>query len=267
MVKKIVSNVTVTVFAVILLCAAIVPFFFMILTSLKSQKDLYTIPVWAIPNVLHFENYWEVLTGNFFTYLRNSAIVITISVALILILSAMVSFSLVRIGFQGSTSILALIIAGMAIPVHVTLIPVYVMSNSMGLIDHLGALVGPYVAFNIPMSIFILSEYMKSIPKEGCSYLGVFFKIFLPLSRSGLITLAIFNSIALWGEFLFALILTQSTDIRTLPLGIWEFQGAHTANVPMIMAFLTLSTLPLIIAYFIGQEKLISGMMSGAVKE
>jgi raffinose/stachyose/melibiose transport system permease protein len=247
----------------------------MILSSLKTQKDMYTIPLWAVPDVLHFDNYIKVIMGNFSIYLRNSVIVISISVLLILIISAMVSYSLVRVGFKGSSVILGLIIAGMAIPVHVTLIPVYLLSYKLGMIDHLYVLIGPYVAFHIPMSVFILSDYMKSIPKEledaaridGCSYMKVFWKIFLPLSKPGLITLAILNSVTLWGEFLFALILTQTTDIRTLPLGIWEFQGSHTANVPLIMTFLTLSTLPLIIAYFIGQDKLISGMLSGAIKE
>jgi raffinose/stachyose/melibiose transport system permease protein len=262
-------------FGGMMVIVSLLPFLIMILTSVKSQKDLYTISIWNLPQVFHWENYLEIITGNFPVYLFNSLFVVVVSVVLILLVSAMAAYSLVRVGFKGSSSLLGLIIACMAIPVHVTIIPVYLMSNSIGLYDTLFALIGPYVAFGIPMSIFILSDYMRSIPKDleesaridGCSYRRIFFKIFFPLSLPGLVSLAIFNGVSLWSEFLFALVLTQSTEIRTLPLGIWEFQGGHQSNVPFIMTFLTLSSLPLIIAYFIGQEKLINGMMTGAIKE
>jgi len=274
MIKHSLEKLVVILFAFVILLFSIFPFLFMILSSLKTQQEIYTLPLWQFPKVFQFNNYITVLTGNFFIYLRNSLIVVSVSVVIILLLSAMVSFSLVRVGFKGSSSVLALIIAGMAIPVYVTLIPVYLMTFKLGMIDHIWALIGPYVAFNIPMSIFILSDYMSSVPIDleeaaridGCSYMNVFWKIYLPLSKPGLIALAIFNSVSLWGEFVFALILTQSINARTLPLGIWDFMGAHAADVPLMMAFLTLSALPLIIAYFFGQDKLISGMLSGALK-
>jgi raffinose/stachyose/melibiose transport system permease protein len=207
-------------------------------------------------------------------YLKNSVIVVGVSVVLILIVSAMSSYILARMKFFGSTFILGLIIAGMAIPIHVTLIPVYLMSSSLGLYDKLTALIGPYVAFSIPMSIFILCDFMRSIPKEmeeaaridGCSYKSTFFRVIFPLCKPGLVTLAIYNAVMLWNEFLFALVLTQSPSKHVLPLGIWEYQGAHYSNIPMIMTFLVLCTLPMILAYIFGQEKLIQGMVAGAVK-
>ena len=96
--------------------------------------------------------------------------------------------------------------------------------------------------------------------------MGIFFRIILPLSRSGLATIAIFNAVALWNEFVFAYVLTSSTAVRTLPLAVWDFQGQYSANIPLIMAVLTLSALPLIIAYIIFQEQLVKGMMAGAIK-
>ena len=174
----------------IILLVCVVPFIFMIFTSLKSSADLYTIPVYQMPEVFHFENYWQVLTGGtFFQYLLNSLIVMAASVLLILLVSSMASFSLVRVGFKGSSGVLGMIIAGMAIPVHVALVPLYLMSIDMGTYDTLFALIGPYVAFQIPMSIFILSDFMRTVPKEieeaamidGCPRYKVFFKIFLPL--------------------------------------------------------------------------------------
>ena len=102
---------------------------------------------------------------------------------------------------------------------------------------------------------------------DGCPRYKVFFKIFLPLTSPALVTLAIYNAVQLWSEFLFALVLTQSIGSRTLPLGIWEFKGVHQADIPMIMTFLTLSTLPLFLVYIAGQDQLIKGMMVGSVKE
>ncbi|HIQ81397.1 MAG TPA: carbohydrate ABC transporter permease [Candidatus Scatavimonas merdigallinarum] len=259
----------------IVLAVCVIPFLFMIITSLKSSQDLYSIPVYQLPEVFHFENYAEVLSGNFFQYLLNSLIVVAISVVLVLLVSAMASFSLIRVGFKGASGALGLIIAGMAIPVHVAIVPLFLMSVETNVYDTLFALIGPYVAFAIPMSIFILSDFMRTVPKEmeeaaridGCPLYKIFFKIFLPLTSPALVTLAIYNAVQLWGEFLFALVLTQDIASRTLPLGIWEFKGVHQANIPMIMTFLTLSSLPLFIVYIAGQERMIKGMMVGSVKE
>lgn len=264
-----------TIFALVVLAISILPFWFMVLTSFKAPKELYTKAIWSLPDHFSFANYEAVLHGNFFIYLRNSLVIIAISVGLILLIAATMSYSLVRVKFKASGIILAVIIACMAIPVHVTLIPVYLMSNNLGLYDTMAALIGPYVAFNIPMSVFILSDFMRTIPDEieaaafidGCNRRQAFFHVFLPMSVPGLVTLAIYNAIQLWGEFLFALVLTQSESVRTLPLGIWEFQGAHQAHTPRIMAFLTLSSLVMIIVFMLGQEKIIEGMTVGAVKE
>lgn len=262
-------------FAIVVLIVSVIPFCFMVMTSLKEPSELYSKPIWSLPDSFLLDNYKAVLDGNFLQYLWNSILIIGISVALILILSATMSYSLVRIRFKASKFILAVIIACMAIPVHVTLIPVYLMSNSTGVYDTIAALIGPYVAFNIPMSVFILSDFMATIPDEieaaafidGCDRKQAFFHVFLPMSVPGLVTLAIYNAIQLWGEFLFALVLTQSDNVRTLPLGIWEFQGAHQAHTPRIMAFLTLSSLVMIIAFMFAQDKIIEGMTVGAVKE
>ena len=115
---------------------------------------------------------------------------------------------------------------------------------------------------------------MSNIPKEleeaaeidGCNKYRIFYNVILPLSKPGLVTLAIYNGVAIWNEFSFTLVLTQSTKNRTLPLALWEYQGQYTMNVPMIMAVLTISMLPMLVAFAIGQDKLIKGMMAGAVK-
>ena len=168
----------------------------------------------------------------------------------------------------------ALIVACMAIPVHITLIPVFKMTKTWGLYDSIWALLGPYVAMAIPISVFILTSFMKEIPMEieesaaidGCNRYQMFFKMILPLSKPGLSTLAIYNGVNIWNEFSFAYTLTQSAQNRTLPLAVWEFQGQYSMNTPMIMATLTLTVLPMIILFIFAQDKLVKGMTAGAVK-
>jgi raffinose/stachyose/melibiose transport system permease protein len=136
------------------------------------------------------------------------------------------------------------------------------------------ALIGPYVACSLPISVFILTEFMRQVPKEleeaafldGCGPFKIFFKIFFPLSGPGISTVAIYNGIMLWNEFVFAYVLTSSPGTRTLPLAVWDFQGQYAADIPAILAVVTLSTLPLIIVYAIGQEKIVNGMMAGSLK-
>ena len=210
----------------------------------------------------------------FFTYLGNSILIVTVSVVLILLLSAMASYVFARIRFRFSRALFLLIIAGLVIPLHVTLIPVYLLTRQIGLYNSLWALLGPYVAFNLPLSIFILTEFMRTIPREleeaaridGSGAFGTFWRIILPLSTPGLATLAIYNAVILWNEFVFAFVLITTPNQRPLPLAIWEYQGEYSMNIPAIMAVLTLSALPLIMIYIVGQERVIKGMMAGALK-
>ncbi|WP_034389009.1 carbohydrate ABC transporter permease [Deinococcus sp. YIM 77859] len=260
--------------ALVWLLVTTLPFVFMLLTSVKSQSDVYLIPVWALPKTFDFSNYLNVLRGSFFIYLRNSIFVVTVSVALTLLLSSMAAFAFARIRFRFNGFLFGLVVAGLIVPVHVTLIPVYLMTRTLGIYDTPFALIGPYVAFSLPISIFILTEFMRQIPREmeeaaqidGAGPMTLFTRIFLPLCMPGLATVAIYNGINMWNEFIFAYVLTSSPQSRTLPLAIWDFQGQYSANIPAILAVVTLTSLPLIAAYIFGQERIIQGMMAGSVK-
>jgi raffinose/stachyose/melibiose transport system permease protein len=252
------------------------PFYFMTITGFKGRFELFSGGgVFAFPEAPAFTNFEEVLTrGTFFQYLANSVLIVAVSVLLILLLSAMASYVFARIPFRLSRPLFTLVIAGLVIPLHVTLIPVYLLTRQIGLYDSLWALLGPYVAFNLPLSIFILTEFMRAIPREleeaaridGSGPMGTFWRIILPLSTPGLATLAIYNAVALWNEFVFAFVLITSPENRPLPLAIWEYQGEYSMNIPAIMSVLTLSALPLILVYIVGQERVIKGIMAGALK-
>ena len=166
------------------------------------------------------------------------------------------------------------IVAMMSIPMHVTLIPIFKMTTKMGLYDSLRSLIGPYVTFALPMSVFILTAFMMTIPREveesaeidGCNKYRNFFSIILPLSKSGLSTLAIYNGVSMWNEFAFANTLLQTPAHKTLPLALGQFKGEHAMDIPIILSVLVLSVLPMIILFIVFQDKLVKGMMAGAVK-
>jgi raffinose/stachyose/melibiose transport system permease protein len=130
------------------------------------------------------------------------------------------------------------------------------------------------VAFNLPMSIFILTGFMQNISREmeeaaeidGCGKFATFFKVIFPLSKPGLATLGIYNGVVIWNEFLFVMTLTQSQSNRTLPLAIWQYQGQYSIHIPLIMTLLALASLPVILLYIFGQDKMVKGMMAGAIK-
>lgn len=260
--------------ALIWLAVTTVPFIFVVATSLKTQDETFNSPVWALPKHLYFGNYAAVLEGPYFTYFRNSLFVVGVSVVLIVIVSAMAAYAFARLRFTFNKTLFALVVAGMIVPLHATLVPIYLLTRNLGLYDTPFALLGPYVALSLPVSIFILTEFMRQIPREleeaaqldGCGPFGIFWRVFFPLSGPGLATVAIYNGIGLWNEFIFAYMLTSTSEHRTLPLAVWDFQGQYSSNVPAMLAVVTLTSLPLIVAYAFGQERVIKGMMAGSLK-
>lgn len=267
-------SVIVGILAVIWLIITFVPFMFMLFAALKEQFELMMGGVFDLPKKFYLGNFIEVFQGNIYNYFKNSIIVLVVSLVILLALSACAAYPLSRFKFKLNKPIYGIIVACMSVPIHVTLLPIFMMAIKTGMYDKIWALIGPYVAFNLPISVFILVTFMSNIPKEleeaaeidGCNKYRIFYNVILPLSKPGLVTLAIYNGVAIWNEFSFTLVLTQSTKNRTLPLALWEYQGQYTMNVPMIMAVLTISMLPMLVAFAIGQDKLIKGMMAGAIK-
>lgn len=273
-IKSICAWIVAFILAIFWAVVAILPFFFMVLNSLKEKFEMLVKGVFEFPDTFYWSNYTEVINGGFLNYFKNSVIVLFISLLVLLFISACASYPLARFKFKLANPIYGLIVACMSIPVHITLIPVFKMSKNLGIYDTIWSLIGPYVAFAVPVSVFILTSFMKEIPREieesaeidGCGKVKMFFNMILPLSKPGLSTLAIYNGVNMWNEFSFANTLTQSAENRTLPLAIWQFQGQYSMNTPMIMAVLTLTLLPMIIMFIIFQDKLVKGMTAGAVK-
>ena len=253
---------------------AVLPFIFMVFNSFKGKFEMLTKGVFAPPEKWNFTNYQEVLSDGFVKYFGNSVFVLCLSLLLVLFISACAAYPLARFQFRINGFIHAVIVACMAIPIHITLIPVFQMTKSLQIYDTIWAMIGPNVAFALPISVFILTSFMVGIPKEieesaeidGCNKYRMFFTMILPLAKPGLSTLAIYNGVNIWNEFSFAYTLTQSPKNRTLPLAVWDFQGQYSMNTPMIMAVLTMTVLPMILLFIFAQDKLVKGMTAGAVK-
>ncbi len=273
--NKAISWTVAMILAIFWLLVAFVPFLFMVLTGFKQKLEVIMGTAFDFPETFFTENYISIITDpSFWNYFKNSVIVLVLALVILLMFCSFAAYPLSRFKFKLRNFIFLVIVASMSIPIHVTMIPVFQMATKTGLYDTVWVLIPTAVAFALPMSVFIMTGFMEGIPKEleeaadidGCGRYARFFRVIFPLSTPGLSTLAIYNGVNIWNEFIFAFTLTQSEKNRTLPLALWNYQGQYSSNTAMIMACLTLSTVPMIIMFVILQDKLIKGMMAGAVK-
>lgn len=262
------------VIAIILLVFTGFPFIYMISTSLKSRTEFFEKP-YSLFSSFTLENYKSVFEMGLSRYFLNSILVSVVAVIAVMLIAALASYPLSRMKFKLNRVVFLLFIAGMMLPIHATLIPVFKLSQSMGMYDTIWALLGPYIAFSLPISIFILTQFMQEIPVsleeaakiDGCNHFGIFWRVILPMLTPALMTVLIYNFIHLWNEFIFALVLISSPENMTLPLGLQDFKGEFSVNIPGLMAALTLASLPILAVYLFSQEKVVKGLAGGAVKE
>ena len=260
--------------AIVWLIITLYPFIFLLQNSFKAGTEFYRISVWALPEKFSLSNYIRIWENHLTSYVVNSVILSGTSLILIVLGGSAAAFGLSRLRFKGQTFFYLLFVVGLTIPVHVTLIPIYSMTQALGLYDSLLALIGPYVAGAMPMTIIILRSFMNDIPGsleeaayiDGATRWDVYWNVVLPISQPALIAVGIFNLVALWNEFIFALTLISSEAKRPLTLALWNFQGQYQTDVPAMMTALLLSSLPVLFLYGIAKEKLIEGLTAGAVK-
>lgn len=249
----------------------IVPVYYLVLTSLRRQQDYYVENPLLPPADPTLDAYRLVLENDFLRYLGNSVVVTVAAVAVILTVSLMASYYVVRAGTPLSRGTLRLALLGLAIPVQATIIPVYYLIVRLGLYDSLVALILPAIAFAVPISVLIIVNFVRDIPAElfesmradGAGHGRILLALVLPLSRPALLTVGIYQALQVWNGFLFPLILTQSSSVRVLPLSLWTYQGQFAVNVPAVLAAVTLSALPVLAAFVVGRRQLVSGLTAG----
>ncbi|MCU6710587.1 carbohydrate ABC transporter permease [Paenibacillus sp. J5C_2022] len=260
--------------------AVVYPLVWTLFSSLKDNKQFYQNKPWALPEIpLQWSNFSYVWTEyHFGGYFLNSIIVTAASTVLALVLSAMTAYVIARFPFKGSNVLYFVYISAMMIPLILSLIPLFFLLDSMGLTNNLLGLILVYAATSLPFGIFVLTAFYKSLPKEmeeaasidGSSHAGTFFRIMLPLSKPGLITVTIMNILVIWNEYILAtVIMNDPTErIYTLPVGIAVMQGEmqYRTEWGPLFAGLMISMIPVIILYSLFQRQISSGITAGAVK-
>jgi raffinose/stachyose/melibiose transport system permease protein len=257
------------------LAIVIIPIYWILITSFKSQDNYFSSNAMAPPTSPTMENYQLVIQSDFLRYFLNSVIVTIGAIVPALIISFMAAYAIVRgAGSRILGSINGIFLMGLAIPIQATIIPVYLIIIKLRLYDSLLAIILPSIAFAIPLSVLVLSNFVRDVPKElfesmrvdGATEWRTLWSLAFPLTRPALVTVAIYNGLAIWNGFLLPLILTQSPQKRLLPLALWAFQGQYTVNIPAVLASVVLTTLPILILYVVGRRQLLSGLTAGFSK-
>lgn len=253
------------------LAIVLLPIYFIVVTSLRPREDFYQERPLSLPSRPTLDAYATVIGNDFGRYIGNSLVVTISTVAVTLLVALGAAFVVVRNRSRWSSRVFRLFLLGIAIPIQATIIPVYYLIVQLGLYDTLWALILPSVAFAIPLSVLILSTFLRDIPGElfesmtvdGAGELRILWSLVIPMTKPALVTVGVYNALSVWNGFLFPLVLTQSAETRVLPLSLWSYQGEFTMNVPAVLAAVVLSALPILAAYIVGRRQLVSGLTAG----
>jgi raffinose/stachyose/melibiose transport system permease protein len=257
------------------LLVVMIPIYWIVITSFKTQDNFFITNPFAPPTSPTLDNYRLVVESNFARYFGNSVIVTLGAVLPAVLISFMASFAIVRASrSRFLRTVNRLFLMGLAIPLQATIIPVYLIIIRLHLYDTLLAIILPSIAFAIPLSVLVLTNFIRDVPKElfesmrmdGATEWGTLWRLVFPLTRPALVTVTIYNGLGIWNGFLLPLVLTQSPEQRTLPLALWTFQGQYSVNVPAVLASVVLTTLPILILYVVGRRQLLSGLTAGFSK-
>ncbi|MBM7604367.1 raffinose/stachyose/melibiose transport system permease protein [Metabacillus crassostreae] len=251
------------------------PLVWLFLFSLKTNQEVFGMSPFSFPQDPQWGNYVKAWTaGNIDVYFFNSVLYTVVSVVLTVILASFVTFAITRMYWKLSGVVLGLFMAGYMIPLHSTLIPLFNFFKSVNLIDNPISIILSYVAFNLPITIMILSGFYRSLPREveeaavmdGCSIHTIFFRITLPMTVPVLSTTVIINMIYNWNEFVFVNTFMSSDKWKTITVGVNNFVGQYLTDWGAIGATLMISIIPVLIAYFILSDKIVEGIAAGSVK-
>jgi ABC-type glycerol-3-phosphate transport system permease component len=251
------------------------PFLWMTVSSFKLQVELYSLPPTWLPEMPTWQNFSKVLfESNIPRYFVNSCIVSIGSTALALVFAIPAAYGFARFSFRGKSLWQVFVLVSHLLPTAALIVPLYVL---LGAIDQLNTLVGlilVYLVLTLPLSIWMLTGYFKSIPVEleeaaiidGASRFGVLMRIMLPLSLPGIVVIVLYAFVATWNEFIFALSFATDVRVKTLPIGLAEFSTEYDTDWGAIMAASVIMTLPIAALFFGLQRLFVGGLMSGAMK-
>jgi raffinose/stachyose/melibiose transport system permease protein len=250
------------------------PIAVMILSAFKATGEIYANP-FGLPASFNLDNLATIWRQtNFPTYLANSFAITLASIALIVTFGTMAAYALARYAFRGNELIYLFFLAGLMVPLKLAIIPLFIQLTSLGLVDTRAGLVIVYTAMGLPSAIFILTGFLRTLPREledsaridGASEPRILWSVMLPLVRPAMVIAAIHNAVPIWNDFFFPLVFIQTDGRKTLPQGLTIFMGEYNTDWGVLFAGLTLAALPITLAYVLLSRQFIAGLTHGAVK-
>ncbi|MCD6457465.1 MAG: carbohydrate ABC transporter permease [Thermoproteales archaeon] len=273
--KKMLEKAVVYIILILGSVIMIFPFIWTVSTSFKNQYEVFNFPPKLIPEHPTIENYVQALTivpiGRWFI---NSFIVASATTIFVIVVASLAGYVFGRKNFRGKDILLYMFLMTLMIPSMVTIIPNFLLIKNIGLMDTYLGLILPYTSWNLALSIYILKDFFSAIPQaledaariDGCSELQIFLKIMLPLAKPGIATIGIFTFLYGWDEFTWALTVTSSASMRTLPIGLALFHGEYLTMWTLLTAGLVIATIPPIVVFLLFQKYFIPNLMAGSVK-
>lgn len=258
----------------VLLILFLVPFFLVLLNSLKANKEIILNPL-ALPQSLNFEGYAKAFGNmNYVQTFANSLVITVLSIVFIILFAVMCAYLFARNNWKINKILFMLMVASMIIPFQTIMIPIVRNFSAINAVDNILMVVVFYIGAHISMAVFMFQGFIKGIPAEldeaatidGCNEFQILFKVIFPLLKPIISTVAVLDVLAIWNDFLLPYILLQSNRLKTLPLMTYSFFGQYSVNYSLVCSGLIMSILPVIIIYALLQKQIIDGVVAGAIK-
>jgi len=250
------------------------PLFNMVISSLKTTREIFANP-FGLPENLLFENYRTVwVVRGFGVYFKNSVLVTFIAMAFVILLGSMASYGVSRYKYKLQTWVYMFFLSGIMLPLKIAIIPLFLLIKNLGLMDTHISIIMIFIAMGLPSTVFILSGFMKTIPIDleyaaridGCNDWGIYRRIVMPITKSAIALVTIYNAVPIWNDFFFPLVFIQSNRLKTLPVGLSTFFGQFSTNWSLLFTGLSIAILPMLVLYIFMAKYFIRGMTAGAIK-
>lgn len=272
--RRLSERVATYVGALVLLGVVLIPLLWIVSTAFKPPGEVFASPPLLVPRKPTLQNFHQVVTGQFGTYFLNSLLVASASALAAVALGLMAAFSFSRTRLYGRDTLLTVLIVTQLLPQVVLLVPIYRTAASLGFVDTYYGLVMAYLAFQLPVAVWLLRGFIASVPRDieeaaridGASEWGAFVRVVVPLARPGVVATACYVFFSAWQDFMYALVFMTSQNHFTVPLGMLALIGEHTIQWGLLMAASVLVLLPVVILFGALQRQFIYGLAQGAVK-
>lgn len=271
------KNIGMSIISVLIMGVLLFPLYWIIVTSLKTEQEIFQVPPTLFPQVLNFKSYQAQLGSGDFNMFRSfgNSLMISVSCMVIaVILAVPASYGLARYRFKGKKIVVLSFLITQMLPVSVILTPMFIIFKNMNLLNHYMSAILADATIGIPFSVLILQNYFASIPREleeaayidGCNRFTAFFRVLIPIAKPGVIVCAVFSFLYAWGDLAYGMTFIQDQKMRPITAGIFNFMGQYGTKWSYLTAFAVVTIIPVALIFIFMQKYIIAGMTSGAVK-